>query len=551
VLNPRASLSFIVVVGLLCASSLRAQTPVPTNATPEEITLRNFLSSKPGFDPYLFDGTAFPKFVFQQPASAAAFLGECKTNITFFNAQRKRVSEASRPGMYGAVVELTPSSGHTIRRIFTLYRIKEDHLRTDSLHEIAQSFGIPYRHVFAQRELIQTTFTNRSGVELGRDARVARLLAGLSQSARSKVPRKNEDAFAQERQWWVELKADLFHIPKAQSLDAPRRLHSPAATVVRNGSLAEAGMKPDAAAKIDAALQGWAADSDQAFAVCIVRHGVIVLHKAYGLRNGSPMTLTTKSWMASVTKTMSATLMMMLVDRGLVDLDAPIERYLPELRSVHAAQPITIRHLYTHTSGLDKWPAWSDESPDVADQVADCYPFVLPGAAWVYNGQGYTLGGKIIETISGEAIPFFYLNHLLGPLGCANTDVIATHADAMTVPLDMARFGQMLLNRGSYGQWQFFRPEIFEMMLPRKLTNVLGPAATKTFGIGLDGVPGSGRFGHGTASAAAFHIDANEDLVVIMTRNAIGTNYDKYNGKFWQAIKEGMVKSDPTKDSGR
>ncbi len=301
-------------------------------------------------------------------------------------------------------------------------------------------------------------------------------------------------------------------------------------------------MKPDAAEKIDAALQSWAADTDEAFAVCIVRRGVIVLHKAYGTRDGHPMTLTNKSWMASVTKTMSATLIMMLVDRGLVDLDTPVEKYLPQLRGIDVQTPITIRHLYTHTSGLDKWPAWNDESPDVEDQLADCYPFVSVGKAWAYNGQGYTVGGKIIEAVSGEAIPAFYLRHLLVPLGCTNTDVTATHADAMTVPLDMARFAQLLLNRGSYGKFQFFRPETFAQMLPVKLTATLGPGAAKTFGIGLDGVPNSGKFGHGTASAAAFHVDATEDLVVIMTRNAIGRNFDKHNGRFWEAIRAGIRK---------
>lgn len=102
--------------------------------------------------------------------------------------------------------------------------------------------------------------------------------------------------------------------------------------MARAGTLAEAGMKPDAAEKIDAALREWAADTDQAFAVCGVRHGVIVLHRAYGTREGKPMTVDMKSWMASVTKTMSASLMMMLVDQGILDLDDPVEKYVPALR---------------------------------------------------------------------------------------------------------------------------------------------------------------------------------------------------------------------------
>ena len=93
--------------------------------------------------------------------------------------------------------------------------------------------------------------------------------------------------------------------------------------MVREGTLAEAGMKPDAAEKMDAVLTEWAPNDDQAFAVCVVRNGVIVLHKAYGTRDGKPMTVHTKSWMASITKTMSASIMWMLIDQGLVGLDDP------------------------------------------------------------------------------------------------------------------------------------------------------------------------------------------------------------------------------------
>ena len=87
----------------------------------------------------------------------------------------------------------------------------------------------------------------------------------------------------------------------------PRPIDGEPAPMVREGTLAEAGMKPDTVDKIDAVLKEWAANDDQAFAVCVVRRGVIVIHRAYGERDGKPMTVDTKSWMASVTKAMSAT----------------------------------------------------------------------------------------------------------------------------------------------------------------------------------------------------------------------------------------------------
>jgi CubicO group peptidase (beta-lactamase class C family) len=118
--------------------------------------------------------------------------------------------------------------------------------------------------------------------------------------------------------------------------------------------------------------------------------------------------------------------------------------------------------------------------------------------------------------------------------------VTGTHADAYSVPLDIAKFGQMLLNRGAYGPWRFLREETFEQMLPERLTKVLGPDAEKTFGIGLDGK--RENFGHGAAPAAPFSVSRTDDLVVVMTRNKMGRNQQKYNGKFWEALRGGMEK---------
>jgi CubicO group peptidase (beta-lactamase class C family) len=120
-----------------------------------------------------------------------------------------------------------------------------------------------------------------------------------------------------------------------------------------------------------------------------------------------------------------------------------------------------------------------------------------------------------------------------------NTHVTDTHAGSYSVPLDVAKFGQMLLNKGAYGKHRFFSEKTFtDVMLPRRLDKLLGDDTKKTFGFGLDG--SAERFGHGAASAATFHVDAKRKLVVIMTRNRYGKNQDKHNGLFWKAIDEGI-----------
>jgi CubicO group peptidase (beta-lactamase class C family) len=524
----------------------------PDQVTPEEQRLRDVVALRIDFGQYVFEGDVFPTCELENKEEAVNLIGGEAPTLTFFDRDGKKVEQPDKPGLYLARVGLleVTKDHRDMQRLFTLFGTagKVDgnwKFTTETAHELASWAGINPDTIDAQRALIAETLKGRTFDQFKVDPRVARLLAGLSLcDPKVKSFRKNNDGFARERQWVVTLKRANNGSDKAftKAMNAPEPLADPALTV-HGGTPEEAGMKPDSAQKMDAILTEWAANDDQGFAVCVVRNGVIVLHKAYGQRDGKPMTVATKSWMASITKPMSAACMLMLADRKLVYLDVPLDRYLPSWQDIKVEKPLTIRHLYTHTAGLSKWPGeWgSDELPDIESRVALAYPFLKVGKEWAYNASSYTLGGKIIENVSGEAMPLFYLNHLLGPLGMTNTDVTGTNADAQSVPLDMAKFGQMLLNQGSYGAMRFFKPETFEKeMLPHKLTNVLGADATKVFGFGLDGTPEN--FGHGAASAATFSVDVNQKLIVVMTRNKQGKVYDKYMGKFLDAITAGIEK---------
>jgi len=245
--------------------------------------------------------------------------------------------------------------------------------------------------------------------------------------------------------------------------------------------------------------------------------------------------------------------MMMLVDQGLVDLDEPVDKYLPALRGIPVDHPLTIRHLYTHTSGLGLGlqqarmfvDHWGDERNDFDEIVGRYYPYLEVGARHAYNGAGHALGGKIIESITGEALPQFFKRHLWGPLGCEHTDAMDGSARTMSVPLDVAKFGQMLLNRGAYGNMRFFSEATFEKMLPVKLAPYVHFDTDIEWGIGPTWArePGLSKrtFGHGAASAATLRIDPDNDLVIVMTRNTAGPQWGKYHPQFIQAIVEGMV----------
>lgn len=536
----------VLLLAFFVSARLEAQEAVD----PAEAKIRAFIDAKAVGGPLVFSGERFPTFSIEPATVVLSHVGPYKLEFSYFDRGARQVYAPAKHGPYAVIVQLVSDKLRPTPRMLTTFRLAEAidadaKFPLEEFAKLAVATSIPAAAFTTQKELVLSVLNDRPWSQCANDPRVAELLAGLSLAkASEESPRKNLDAIATYRQWWVNIKRKFHGLDEKypKPFVAPRAEADLAATIVHEGTLAEAGMQPDALEKIDAVLKAWAADTDEAFAVCVVRNGVIVIHRAYGTRDGQPMTVNTKSWMASITKTMSATLMMMLVDQEIVELDVPIDNYIPELKNVHVPTPLTIRHLYTHTNGLEKWPGWSDEGPAVEARVADIYPFVKVGKSWGYNGLGYTLGGKIVENVSGEAIPQFYVKHLLEPLGMVHTDVLGTHADARSVPLDIAKFGQMLLNRGAYGKLRFMKPETFDKMLPQKLLVTLGPSATKTFGIGLDGQPGSGKFGHGAASAATFQIDANDKLIVVMTRNKIGTNYDKYNGQFMDTVRAGLQK---------
>ena len=107
---------------------------------------------------------------------------------------------------------------------------------------------------------------------------------------------------------------------RVRALQPPRRRDAPA-TVLHEGSLAEAGMRPDAKTKIDDVCRAWAEDTGEPFVTLVARRGVIVTHEAFGRDpSGQPITRDYRCWVASITKTVTALLFSQFVDQHLLGL---------------------------------------------------------------------------------------------------------------------------------------------------------------------------------------------------------------------------------------
>jgi len=499
----------------------------------------------------LLDGPAFPPCDFDTPSVAEDLLGRYTIETTFYDADYQPVTVADEMGRYGAVVQVTPETGRPLTLYRTLCRIPRDAARRLVFSPRNPSFTVQLpslpgldpavvkAHAVAINEAVQSSFL--SGTMRSPEAAI--LAAGLYEAKASAQPvTAQDDVYAQGRQWWVGLKRKLNGLDQAYPADlvCPLPRQGAPAPVLRAGTLVEAGMKPDTVEKLDALLTKWAADSDQGFAVFLARHGVIVLERAYGEREGRPMTLADKSSMASITKLLAGTGMMIAVDQGRVDLDDPVAKFLPAFRGVKAERPLTLRHLYTHTAGL--WGHWGDELHDFDQLMGYYYPYLEVGRRYAYEGAGPSLGSKVLEMVSGEALPLFYKHHLLDPLGCGNTDVTTSSWDARSTARDIATIAQMLLNGGAYGDKQFLCESTVKQMLPAKVTKLVPADTTTEYGIGTawfknEGLA-EGTWGHRAGSNAVLRIDPGDDLVLVVARNAAGPNFSTYHPQFLKLVAE-------------
>jgi CubicO group peptidase (beta-lactamase class C family) len=183
--------------------------------------------------------------------------------------------------------------------------------------------------------------------------------------------------------------------------------------------------------------------------LAIVQGDHIVLLSAVGvsdLDTGTPVTPETVFCIGSLTKSFTATALLQLRDQGLVDLDAPVTRYLPWFRVADegAAERITLRHLLTHTSGLptnSHSVVWQNE-PAIRNSLdlgvralAHVWLRHPPGEQFEYANMNYVVLGRVVEQVSGVPWDRYVEEHIFAPAGMTHS---AIHEDAVD-PKRLAR----------------------------------------------------------------------------------------------------------------
>jgi CubicO group peptidase (beta-lactamase class C family) len=360
----------------------------------------------------------------------------------------------------------------------------------------------------------------------------------------------------------------------------------------------EVGLDPAKLAAIRGAMTELIAQKRGAGVVTlVVKDGRVVHHEAAGMANiesGRVMSPDAMFWIASMTKNITATAVMILVDEGKLNLDEPAQKWVPELANVKLAdgkplaRPVTLRDLLSHTSGIpDPARKPTDGNMTLAQYTVDILkePFQFqPGEKFEYS-FGTRIAGRCVEVAGGKPFIDFIQERILGPLNMTDTTfapdaaqrlriartyklagdkLVPAHCAFLTsepdvkreaepsgglfsTALDMARFYEMIRNGGELdGKRIVSAKGVAEMT---KSHTVAGKPIQYGLGWFTNGGEkkttaafGTASFGHGGAFGTHGWIDPEKKMtVVFMVQNVLVAKGGELRDKFTE-LAAGAVK---------
>jgi CubicO group peptidase (beta-lactamase class C family) len=285
-------------------------------------------------------------------------------------------------------------------------------------------------------------------------------------------------------------------------------------------------------------------------------------------------------WIASMTKPVTATAILILQDEGKLSVNDPVAKYIPELTELKTSngksEVITLKHLLTHTSGMiqeapRKVLGSAHHLPDLMPAYSSAPLRFEPGMKWEYCQAGINSLGRVVEVVSGKSLPEFFHERIFQPLGMRDTTFYPTaeqekrlamsyrkagdqliaaprpvvkpdHFPAANGGLystasDYARFSQMLLNDGTLEGHQILKPHAATMMRTIQTGDIrTGFTPGNGWGLGVcvvrepQGVTAMlspGTFGHGGAYGTQAWIDPVKDVIyILMVQRANFPNSD-------------------------
>ncbi|MEU1387895.1 MULTISPECIES: serine hydrolase domain-containing protein [unclassified Nonomuraea] len=163
---------------------------------------------------------------------------------------------------------------------------------------------------------------------------------------------------------------------------------------------------------------------------------IVVAHGTANLATGAPMLEDTGFLFGSVTKVLTTTLVLQQVERGVLDLDAQVVTYLPELAlsGPGAADKILVRHLISHTNGIDADLYFPDAKGRDALKIyveglaTRCGTLFEPGEQLSYSNGGMIVAGRLLEAVTGLSFPELLERDIYAPVGMKDSSTSAEQA---------------------------------------------------------------------------------------------------------------------------
>lgn len=398
--------------------------------------------------------------------------------------------------------------------------------------------------------------------------------------------------------------------------DVPRSGFAPPSTVLRTGSAESVGLDPAPLNTAFEQLQRWTntapgrAHPMYAGAVGLLAHdGTVVRHEASGYqvryadRQGTelpaserePASTDTAFDIASVTKLFTSMAVLQEVDRGQVELDAPVADYLPGFGQ-NGKERITVRQLLTHTSGLQaEVQLWELPPHQRVPALLRLRPEHEPGTQYTYSDPNMMTLGLLLEKITGQPLNHVVSERITGPLGMSDTgyrptdgrtapgepevprDRIAAtevqvdpsrglvhgevhdenawslggvsgHAGIFSTAHDLAVLGQSVLNGGTYAGQRVLSPRSTRLML----TNFNSGFPGNSHGLGFElnqrfymaGLSGPRTAGHTGFTGTSLVLDPDSSSLAVLLTNRVHPSRDwGSNNPAREALAQGLAES--------
>lgn len=238
----------------------------------------------------------------------------------------------------------------------------------------------------------------------------------------------------------------LFHLAKNTllicssvllTLNAPSGFASPADIQTIENSFKSEGFLFFKSAEPISVLQKMQEIDLPGASAAVVKDGELAWAKGWGMANaktGNKVDENTLFQAGSISKPVGALAALKLVEEGKIELDANVNQYLKSWKvtgnKLTSDNPVTLRHLLTHTGGLTVhgFPGYADpdvpSTSDVLDGNGNTAPVFVnqsPGSEWRYSGGGYTVMQKIVEDVTGKSFAEYTDDNILKPMGMTSS----------------------------------------------------------------------------------------------------------------------------------